>query len=80
MTPTGLEPGDVSTLSDNELHSIAFPSAAESDATGARNGDFDADLQAVIDAWPTLPEATRADITAMVERESPTRTFQHGRE
>ncbi len=27
----------------------------------------DADLQAVIDAWPTLPEAVKADIVAMVK-------------
>lgn len=68
MTPTGLEPGDVTTLSDNELHSTAFPSAAKSDATGARNGDFDADLQAVIDAWPDLPEAARSEVLQMVNR------------
>jgi hypothetical protein len=33
----------------------------------AHGGEIDADLQAVIDAWPTLPENVRADILAMVE-------------
>jgi len=28
---------------------------------------IDADLQAVIDAWPDLPEAVKSDIVAMVE-------------
>lgn len=42
--------------------------------------EIDLDLQAVIDAWLGLPVAVRADILAMVEREPPTRTFQHDRE
>jgi hypothetical protein len=32
----------------------------------------DRDLVAVIDAWPTLPEALRAGIVAMVNAASPT--------
>jgi hypothetical protein len=28
---------------------------------------FDADLQRLIDAWPTLPEALRAGILAMID-------------
>jgi hypothetical protein len=29
------------------------------------------DLQAIIDAWPTLPEATKPDIQAMVDATGP---------
>jgi hypothetical protein len=32
----------------------------------AHGGQIDPDLQAVIDAWPVLPDVVRADIVAMV--------------
>ncbi len=35
-------------------------------AVEAKTAHFDADLQAVIDAWPALPEAIKAGILAMV--------------
>jgi hypothetical protein len=48
---------------------------------GANSGAFDPDfrsndshLQAVIDAWPTLPEAIRTGILAMVEAATDTLT------
>ena len=67
MTPTGLEPGHVTTLSDNDLQYTPDPRAPKSGASGARNGDFDPNLQAVIDAWPDLSEAARERILAIVE-------------
>lgn len=35
-------------------------------AVETKNAHTDADLQAVIDAWPDLPEAVKADIVEMV--------------
>jgi hypothetical protein len=40
---------------------------AESGAVGAAFGHFDADLLAVIEAWPSLPEKVKADILALVK-------------
>jgi len=31
------------------------------------NGKIDTDLQAIIDAWPALPEAVKVDIVAIVK-------------
>ena len=41
-------------------------SGAESGALGARNAPFDSDLTAVVDRWPTLPEAIKVGILAMI--------------
>jgi len=41
-------------------------SGAKSGTLGAHFGPAPTDLRTVIDAWPTLPEAIRADIVAMV--------------
>jgi hypothetical protein len=39
-----------------------------SDDTGrSTENQIDADLQRVLDAWPTLPEALRAGILAMID-------------
>jgi hypothetical protein len=40
---------------------------AECGALGAQNAPSDPDLAAVVDAWPTLPEAVRTAILAMVK-------------
>ena len=45
---------------------ICESGAAESGAVGARDGDFPADLRAIIDAWPGLADAVKADILAMI--------------
>ena len=42
-------------------------SGAESGASEADSVDSDPDLQRLIDVWPTLPEAIRRAIMAMVE-------------
>ena len=39
---------------------------AESGALGAREAPLDADLAAVVDAWPALPDAIKAGILAMI--------------
>ncbi|MCH7727784.1 MAG: hypothetical protein IH991_15080 [Planctomycetes bacterium] len=40
---------------------------AESGALDAQSGAFDPNLQAIIDAWQTLPKSVKADILAMVK-------------
>ncbi|RIK78821.1 MAG: hypothetical protein DCC68_14290 [Planctomycetota bacterium] len=45
---------------------VPIESGAESGALGARTAQFDPDLAAVVDAWPTLPAAIRAGILAMI--------------
>jgi len=39
---------------------------AESGAVGAHSDGIDADLRAIIDAWPTLPEADSATAGGMI--------------
>ncbi len=69
MTPTGLE----HLLKTPEKSPIAESSGAESGAVVARIGPeaVDAELQAVIEAWPELSAAIRAGILAMVAAASP---------
>jgi hypothetical protein len=45
---------------------IRVPSGAESGALAPQAPTLDAGLASLIDAWPTLPEAIRAGIVAMV--------------
>ena len=40
---------------------------AECGAQRAPEGQFEPDLQRLIDAWPTLPDPRRAGIVAMVD-------------
>jgi hypothetical protein len=46
--------------------SINPQSGAESGALDAQNRPCDADLAEVVQSWPSLPEALRAGILAMV--------------
>jgi len=64
---TGLEPVDVNYLHTNDLQGSKLSAGAESGALGADLPLIDADLQAIVDAWPALPEAVRAGILAMIE-------------
>jgi hypothetical protein len=50
----------------NDLQQSAIPTGAESGAVGAQNGPIDPQLAAVVAAWPTLPEAVRRRVMAMV--------------
>ena len=51
---------------------IAIPdqSGAESGSVGAPNAPLDPNLELVIDRWPALSEAVKADIVALVQRAS----------
>jgi len=46
---------------------ISADAGADAGAVETKNCSPDADLQSIIDAWPTLPEAIRAGILAMVD-------------
>ena len=63
MGATGLEHGAKTTANANNPKI----GAAESGATEADSGDSDPDLARLIDRWPSLPEAIRRAIMAMVE-------------
>ena len=65
MTPTGLELARQSSISDDSSD-CAAPGAAL-----GRNSDLiDAGLAEVVDAWPSLLAAVRADILATVRAAS----------
>ena len=59
---TGLEPG----RKTPEKTRIPESSGAESGAVGGEIVPIDPDLQRIIEAWPRLTDAARADILAMV--------------
>ena len=50
----------------SEKSVVASPGAAESGAVGAQSDELDADLRAVIEAWPTLSEADRRAVLTIV--------------
>ncbi len=64
----GLERVGISTLPGNDLGQSEKPSAAECAAFGAIS-ETDADLQAVVEAWPGLSPEARAEVSAIVARE-----------
>ena len=68
LAEAGLEPGDVSVASARNLRKSPSPSGAECGALGAQLAEIPHDLQVVVDAWPTLPEAVRANVVAIVEK------------
>jgi hypothetical protein len=45
---------------------IGDPSGAESGALGARKAASDAGLAVIVEAWPRLPEPTKAAILVMI--------------
>ena len=61
------DPRDHPASSDNDLQSIRNQGGAESGAVGAPDRPTDPDLQHLITAWPDLPDAVKAGITAMVQ-------------
>jgi hypothetical protein len=70
MGDTGLEPPSVSGRESNDLGQSSGAGAAKSDASDRKNAATDPDLQSVVDAWPTLPDAVKAGILAMVRASS----------
>ena len=63
---TGLERGDVTGSENKDLQNPSESSGAESGAVLPETAPVDPDLAKVIDAWPDLPEAVKAGISAMV--------------
>lgn len=62
VPPRGVE--QIENSSGNQ--GVAPQGGAESGALGAENGPKDPELGAIIHAWPTLPDAIKAGILAMV--------------
>jgi len=62
QVPGGLE----TPLGNTEKTPLSKTGGAKSGAFPTENDAIDADLQAVIDAWPDLPTAIRAAMLAMV--------------
>ena len=63
---TGLEPVDTSCVQASNLCHAAPSSAAKSGAVGTDSPPVDPELRVVIDAWPALTEAVRAEVFAMI--------------
>lgn len=62
----GFEAVSLTANADNSLQQTPIRGEAESEAVSPNSGPMDADLAAVFDAWPTLPEAIKAGILAMI--------------
>ena len=70
-TPGGITPTAVFKSGDLPQESqwktgIVADAGAVAGAVETKNGQFSPDLQGLIDAWPSLPEAVRAGVLAMV--------------
>lgn len=76
MGVTGLERRSVTDCQDNNLRESTPAGAANSGALGASDGPEpppvhgldDADLRAIVEAWPGLPAGVRADVLVIVRR------------
>ena len=62
----GFEPISGDPTSYRSLRQSPIQNEAESEAVWPNSSPIDADLAAVVDAWPKLPEAIKAGILAMV--------------
>jgi hypothetical protein len=58
-------------IEGNQLRQSPDSRAAESGAVDAREAPIDPDLQAVIEAWPGLPEAVKAKVIELVQAANP---------
>jgi len=63
MGDTGFEPSP-KTLEKTQIEQLG---GAECGAVGARNSSSDPDLRCVVEAWPNLPVAVKANVVAMVK-------------
>ena len=68
--PNGLGPDSVSTCDEDDLRHLPTPGAAESGAVDAPNATLDPILGLVIERWPALSEAVKADIIALAQQAS----------
>ena len=66
MTPRGLEQADVTSSNSKGLGESPESGGALSGAEKPISGHFSPDLQQVIDAWPTLPDAVKTAIVVKV--------------
>jgi hypothetical protein len=66
VEPLRLSARDPKSQENQENHGFSDTSAPEGAVEGAVDSKIDADLQRVLDTWPTLPEALRAGILAMI--------------
>ena len=57
------------TSNAEDLRQTQSGCAAPGAAVGAENAPIDPDLQSIIERWPELPDAVKADIVAMVRAE-----------
>ena len=62
----GFDADSVTHCPDNSLQQSPIRGEAESEAVCPNSGPIDAELAAVMEAWPTLPEAIKMGILAMV--------------
>ena len=75
MGDTGPEPDATSTRDGNDLQNRPVSGGAESGAESVKTPPVtpptDADLAGVVKAWPSLPDALKAGIVAMVKAAAP---------
>ena len=67
MGGTGLEPDSVTTSTETTYVDSPEVGGAKCGAFGQIFCEIDADLQAVVDAWPGLSPESRAEVMAIVE-------------
>ena len=68
MSPAGFELAAARDWSVNDLRRSEKSGGAKSGAVLSDSGSLQCQLNAVVAAWPTLPEAVRAEIFALVRR------------
>ncbi len=68
MGDEGPETVDLTRWVDNNFGRCQCAGAAESGAVGADSPPICPDLAELIEAWPTLPETTRAAILELIRR------------
>ena len=66
LGPVGFEQGGGIGSNDKPLQNRAKSGAAESGALSGNSPQIDAELAKVIEAWPTLPDAIKAAVLALV--------------
>jgi integrase len=70
IPPIGVEPNSVTSNSSNELRQIANQIGVKSGVFDSENVKTDPQLSRLIECWPSLPAAVRADLVALAVAES----------